>query len=514
MKSNRLTIGNRLMGIFLMLLALLFWVYAGPAGAATPERTVTIVLSEEPDNVEPCESCRSEVGRVILKNIVEPLTEINPVDGNLVPRLATAWEQIDPTTWRLTLRKGVKFHDGADFNAEAVKYSINRLMDKNLNCEVRFKFLSHLTMTPTVIDSHTLDVKTDVPEPIFPTLMGTVTIASPNTPMGKATRSPVGTGPYKFVKWDPGKEIVVERFDGYWGEKPQVEKAVYVWRTESTVRAAMVKTGEADIAPNLAVQDANDPQMDHSFFNSETSRLRIDTTTAPLSDRRVRQALNYAIDRDAIRGSILSKDVVPATQLVVPSINGHNPDLKVWPYDPEKAKNLLAEARKDGVPVDTEILMVGRVGIYPNATELMEASLAMYQAIGLNVKLKMFEVGVWNNYFTKPFPQDRPPTLQQAQHDNNNGDAVFTVFNKYACDGGQSTTCDKELDSLIAKAQVATGAERKKLWQQAFTRINDQIICDVPLFHMVGYTRVGNRINFQPSIATNSELQLAQMTFK
>ena len=514
MKSNYLAIGNRLMSIFLVLLAMLFWVYAGPVGAASPEKTVKIVLSEEPDNVEPCNSCRSAVGRVILKNVVEPLTEINPNDGSIVPRLATAWKQIDATTWHLSLRKGVKFHDGADFNAEAAKYSINRLMDKSVECEVQFKFLAHLTMTPKVIDSHTLEIKTDVPEPIFPVLMGVVTITSPNTPMGKWTRHPVGTGPYKFVKWDPGKEIVLERFDGYWGEKPAVEKAVYVWRTESVVRAAMVKTGEADIAPNLAVQDANDPDMDSSYFNSETSRLRIDTKRAPLSDRRVRQALNYAIDRDAIRGSILSKDVVPATQLVVPSINGHNPDLKVWPYDPEKAKKLLAEARKDGVPVDKEILMVGRVGIYPNATELMEASLAMYQAIGLNVKLKMFEVGVWNNYFTKPFPKDKPPVIQQGQHDNNNGDPVFTVFNKYACGGGQSTTCDKELESLIAKAQVATGAERKKLWQQVFKRVNDEIISDVPLFHMVGYTRVGKRINFQPSIATNSELQLSQITFK
>ena len=514
MKSNHLAIGNRLMRIFLVLLAMLFWVCAGPVGAASPEKTVKIVLSEEPDNVEPCNSCRSAVGRVILKNVVEPLTEINPDDGSIVPRLATAWKQIDATTWHLTLRKGVKFHDGADFNAEAAKYSINRLMDKNVECEVQFKFLAHLKMTPNVIDSHTLEVKTDVPEPIFPVLMGTVTITSPNTPMGKWTRNPVGTGPYKFVKWDAGKEIVLERFDGYWGEKPVVEKALYVWRTESVVRAAMVKAGEADIAPNLAVQDANDPAMDSSYFNSETSRLRIDTTRAPLSDRRVRQALNYAIDRDAIRGSILSKDVVAATQLVVPSINGHNPDLKVWPYNPEKAKKLLADARKDGIPVDKEILMVGRVGIYPNATELMEASLAMYQAIGLNVKLKMFEVGVWNNYFTKPFPKDQPPVIQQGQHDNNNGDPVFTVFNKYACGGGQSTTCDKDLDSLVSQAQVATGAERKKLWQQVFKRVNDKIISDVPLFHMVGYTRVGKRVNFQPSIATNSELQLSQITFK
>ena len=91
----------------------------------------------------------------------------------------------------------------------------------------------------------------------------------------------------------------------------------------------------------MRTQNFRNPDMDFSYFNSETSRLRIDAAIPPLDDIRVRKALNYAIDRDAIRGSILSKDVMPATQLVVPSINGHNPNLKVWPYDPEKAKKLL-----------------------------------------------------------------------------------------------------------------------------------------------------------------------------
>jgi peptide/nickel transport system substrate-binding protein len=144
----------------------------------------------------------------------------------------------------------------------------------------------------------------------------------------------------------------------------------------------------------------------------------------------------------------------------------------------------------------------------------MEASMAMFQAVGFNMKMKMFDVGVWNDYITKPFPKDVGPNLLQGQHDNNNGDPVFTVFNKYHSDGSQSTTTDKELDDMIIKAQTASGDERVKLWQEVFKRINEDIICDVPLFHMVGYTRVGKRINFKPSIATNSELQLSQITFK
>ncbi len=488
----------------------------GTSGALTPalaegEADVTIVLSEELDLVEPCQASRSNIGRVIKQNVAETMTEIDPVDGSITPRLATSWEQVDDLTWRFKLREGVKFHDGADLNADAVVYAINRTMDETLDCEVRTKFFGNISLTPTAVDDLTVDIATDSPVPILPTMMGTFTIVSPNTAMGEPTREPTGTGPYVFENWAPGESITLVRNADYWGEQPAVAKATYVWRTESAVRAAMVATGEADIAANIAVQDATDSATDFSYPNSETSRLRIDTTLAPLDDVRVRKALNLAFDREGVRGTILSPDVIPATQLVVPSINGHNPDLKVWPYDPAEAKKLLDDARADGVPVDNEILLLGRINIYPNATEIMEAIHAMYLDLGLNVKLRMVEVAEWVDYLTKPYAEDRPPIVQQSQHDNNNGDAVFTVYNKYHSEGAQSTTENPALDDVIVRAGEASGDERRKLFQEAFRIINDEIVADVPMFHMVGYTRVGPRVTFTPDISTNSELHIAKI---
>ncbi|MFT5174769.1 MAG: peptide/nickel transport system substrate-binding protein, partial [Gammaproteobacteria bacterium] len=314
--------------------------------------------------------------------------------------------------------------------------------------------------------------------------------------------------------WKSGQEIVLKRFPGYWGKQPQVETARYIWRTESTVRAAMVEVGEADIAPNIAVQDATKPGMDFSYPNSETTRLRLDTMRPPLNDKRVRMALRYAFDRDALRGSILSKDIINATQIVVPSINGHNPALKVSEYNPAKAKALIAQARAAGVPVDTELEIVGRINIYPNGTEAMEVMMSMFQAVGFKVKLRMLEVGEWLDILTKPYAENRGPVLLQAQHDNNNGDAVFSVFNKFACDGAQSTVCDKALDARIAKASTLSGDARRKEWQEVMRIINEDIASDVWMYHMVGYSRVGKRINFIPSISTNSELHLQTITFK
>jgi peptide/nickel transport system substrate-binding protein len=477
----------------------------GVSGTAAPalaqDKTVTVVLSEEPEGLDGCNSNRSTVGRVVKQNIVETLTEIDPKDGTITPRLATSWEKVDDKTWRFKLREGVKFHDGAPFNAETAAKGIKRTMDTGegkargtggLDCETRTKSFGDLKIVGKPVDEYTLEISANKAVPILPTRMGVVSISSPNTPMDKLVLDPVGTGPYVFDKWTPGQEIILKRNPDYWGEKPQVETARYIWRKESAVRSAMVKVGEADIAPNIAVQDATEAGMDFSYPNSETTRLRIDMSRPPLDNRNFRLALNYAIDREALRGSVLSKDVEHATQIVVPSINGHNPNLKVIPYDLAKAQSLLAKAKADGAPVDKELEIVGRINIYPNATETMEAMMAMLQAAGFKVKLRMLE----------------------AQHDNNNGDAVFSVYNKYACDGAQSTTCDKELDKLIAKASTLSGDERRKAWQEVFRIINEDLVADVWMYHMVGYSRVGDRINFTPSISTNSELHLEDITFK
>ncbi len=486
----------------------------GTAREAHAQKIVTVVLSEEPDVIDPCESTRSNVGRVVKQNITETLTEIDPADGSITPRLATAWKQTGNLVWRISLRKGVKFHDGSDFNAASTKKAIERTLNPESDCEIRLKMFGNVKMSVKVVDDYTLDISTESLQPILPTMLGTMTITGPNMQPLKGDRNPVGTGPYKFVRWIPGQEVVLERFDGYWGDKPEAEGARYVFRSESAVRAAMVKVGEADIAPNIALQDATDANMDFGYFNSETTRIRIDLTRAPLDDIRVRKALNYAIDRDALIGSIFSEDVIPMTNIVVPSINGHNPNLKVWPYDPAKAKKLLAEAKADGVPVDKEILILGRLGIYPNATEAMEAMHAMLSEVGFNVKLKMVEVSQWVDFFTKPYAEDRGPVLQQGQHDNNNGDAVFSVFFKYACDGPQSTTCDKQVDDGIKAASAATGDKRRKLWQEVFRRIHEDIVPDVQMFHMIGYSRVNPRIDFTPTISTNSELHVEDVKFK
>ena len=293
-------------GRIMLALAILFSLVTGTAAAAPEPSAVTIVLEAEPDNLDPGNTSISHTGKVLLKNVLEPLTEFNPDDGKITPRLATSWKRKDPSTWQFSLRKGVKFHDGSDFNAAAVLFNIQRLYDKRINERNRDKYFNYLKMEGKAIDSYTVEIKLDKPESLLPTLMGAFAICSPKTPADKWTREPIGTGPYRLAKWDAGSQIVLERFPGYWGKRPEVEKATFRFRTESAVRASMVEIGEADIASNIAVQDAKNPALDYSYFNSETLHLIIGAWEPPLNDMRVRMALNLAVDRNALRGQVVN----------------------------------------------------------------------------------------------------------------------------------------------------------------------------------------------------------------
>lgn len=487
-------------------------VLAASASQAADAKGITIVTLEEPLSLDACDSTQSSVGRVIRGNVVEALTQID-TKGQVQPKLATEWKQVDAKTWRFILRDGVKFQDGTAFNADAVAKSANRTFDKTMHCVTGDQYFNDATYTAKAIDEKTVEIASSQDEPIMPTRMAFLDVQAPASLGRDKSKGAIGTGPYKVSAWKPGQSVELVRTEAYWDKMPDFDKATYYWRAESAVRAAMVQTGEADIAMEIAPQDAT-TAMDIAYPNSETSFFPMDVTVPPLNDKRIREAINLSIDREGLRGTLFHKDAIAATQIVLPSVNGYNPDIPQWKYDPEKAMKLVEEAKADGVDTSLPIYVYGRIGVYTNAGEVVEALQSMISAIGLNAKAQMFEVAAAEERNQKPRPEGRPANLHQAQHDNNKGDAVFSVFTKYHSNGIQSRISDKELDTLIDKAQVSTGDERRKLWQQVFWKINVDIIADVPLFHMVSSIRVGPRVEYTPDITTNTQVELGKVRLK
>ena len=308
------------------------------SAAQAANTDITIALNEEPNVVEPCMTSQSNIGRVLLQNVSETMTELNPKDGSLMPRLATSWEQQNDSTWRFHLRKDVKFSNGESFGADDVVHSIERTLSDKLSCEIGAKFFGGMKITAKKVDDNTVDISSDPAQPILPLLMSTMTIVPKDTPM-EFVRKPIGTGPYVMSAWNPGQNIVLTRRDNYWGKEPAVTKATYVFRPDDAVRAAMVPTGEADIVPLISQNDATNPKTDFAYPNSETTYIRIDWTKKPFDDIRVRQALNYAIDRDAFLGTLIPKQATKAVTMTPPSALGVPKDLQPYAYDPAKAKD-------------------------------------------------------------------------------------------------------------------------------------------------------------------------------
>ncbi|SEN54398.1 peptide/nickel transport system substrate-binding protein [Paracoccus alcaliphilus] len=495
----------------------LIWGAFATAAALSPafaqDSTVRIVLNEEVDLLEPCMTTRSNIGRVTLQNVNETLAFLDLREGGgLQPKLAESWEQLDDGSWRFHLRQGVTFSDGTTFDANDVKHSFDRAMDPSITCEVP-RYFGGMTVSAEVVDEHTIDFSADPEQPILPLLLTLIAIVPEETPI-EFVRDPIGTGPYALSEWTPGQRIVLSQRDDYWGEQPAVTEATYLFRADPAVRAAMVATGEADISPSIAALDATNPETDFSYLDSETVYGRLDHSVTPFDDLRVRKALNLAIDREAFIGTLVPEGALLASAVYPPPTLGWNESVEVWPYDPEEAARLLQEAAADGVATDTPITLVGRTANFPNNVEILEAVQQMLQEAGFTVELQFYEVAEFEELYSKPYPEGRGPMIVVAMHDNSRADPSFSMYFKYASDGRQSGIDDPKADDLINRAQAATGEEREALWKELHAYLHDEVVADLLLFHMVGFSRVNERLDWQPTMATNSQLPLADIAFR
>lgn len=475
--------------------------WAGMAKAAEPGR-ITVAIAAEPKDLDPCNIVSSGIGLVLRQNVVETLTTLDPDNSAPKPKLAEKWTQNADGSWRFNLRKDVKFHDGTPLKAEAVKASIERQTRQDLNCSSRTK-LPNTKYAITVVDDHTLDIVPSPAEPLLPVFLSFVGITTlpKDAPI---SRTPNGTGPFSFVKWEPTQSIRFDTNADYWGDKTQLKGVSYLFRKDSALRSAMVDTGEADIALDLARQDSTNPALDQTYFNGETTRIRL-VLQPPLNDIRVRKALNLSFDRSALIGTVLNPKVVAASQLMLPKVVGYDKDLKVWPYDQKQARELLKQAKADGVPVDKQIRLIGRAGYFANSEEVLQVMGQMWTEVGFNIKLEMMEHAQWNKIVNKPYDAERPAMMIQEMHDNNNGDAAFTLPFKFRSTGGHAEVSDPKLDALLDKAVQSSGEERAAAFREV-GKITYDMITDVVQYHMVSVIKVSPRIDFRPGNKTYSGL--------
>jgi peptide/nickel transport system substrate-binding protein len=473
--------------------------------------SVVLALPMEPTSLDPCDDSTNANARVIRDNVVQALTALNPGTGAVGPLLATSWTHPEPRTWLFTIRPGVTFQDGSPLNAAAVAFGINRAMDPKLVCQTLSLFPT--ATSASVQSAMTVKIVTADPDPILPARMAYVDLPSPKTPKAGRTSTPIGTGPYKLTGHVIGQQITLAAYSGYWGPKPQVTKAKYVWRSEDTVRAAMAKTGEADIAMDLPAQDVTNDSQTEDFSENSTFFLRPLTTKAPLNDVRVREALAYAIDKKKITSALMTRTGTPTDQLVTKLINGFIPNYTGRQFDLAKAQSLLAQAKAAGVPTDTPIQLIAEQNLFPGSDEVAQALQQMLQTAGFKIQLRTVEAAAWSKYLRKPDSLTEPVNIMMVTHDNISGDASLSYPNYFGNSGHVSGLDNDAVQSALLKAATLSGPARAAAYQAIARTAYDDLQAIVPIAELRGLLMLSNRVHYQANGFTNLEVKLSDITF-
>ncbi len=477
--------------VFVMVAAVEVWgIRAGSTAPVTPKpRTLRMVMPSEPSGVDPIGLHGANIlAQPLVCNVMEPLVDVGK-KGEPVPRLATKWEHSpDLTKWRFYLRKGVKFHNGTDFTSRDVLEYARWLIQEGSKSLL---YERTPVKDAVAVDDYTIDLIFEKPQPLLlirgrSFLIPPVAISKANREMMK--NQPIGTGPYRFVEWRRGLNIKLAKFDGYWGPKPQIDDVDIIFRGEEAVRAAALQAGEADWVYGLDIEAASSAPKVARRPSSDTVWIMFDeyiqkefTGKEPIfADKRLRLAVDYAIDRKAVV-TLFGGFVTPSLgQFASPGDFGFDPTLESRPYDLEKAKALVKEAGAVGKVVT----MVAPAGRYTKDREVAEALAYMIEKTGLKVKLMVVPKAEVSKY-KRTVGADRKYMADIVFTPSDTLLEVETRYGQILVQGGpNSAVNDPKTASLYKEALTET--DYTKRWEKiakAWAYVHEEVHC-VPVFKL------------------------------
>jgi peptide/nickel transport system substrate-binding protein len=399
---------RRCLGLLVAVVAL-----SSPAWAA-PSGTVIVAQGVDPTTLDPMNHQETPAAN-LARNIFDTLLERDQ-DLKIQPALAAAMPRLlSATVWEFKLRPGVKFQNGEPVDAEAVKFSLERLVDPKLKLRGATPFapIDHVE----IVDPLTVRIHTKAPWPILDSLMAQsqAAILPPKyyreKDMPYLAKNPVGSGPFKFVRWVKDDRIELEANEQYWRGAPRIKKLVFRPIPDDAVRVAALQNGEIDIAvnipPHLATIIANHPKLFLSTAPSvrtiqlmyythqyDAQNKLVGPYPGPVADRRVRLAMNYAVDVDEIIKAVLDGKGTRVATMLTDKHFGFDPQLKPIKQSLARTKQLLTEA---GFPNGLDMVLNGPQGRYVRDKEVAEAIAGQLTKAGIRTTLKTFEWGTYLN---------------------------------------------------------------------------------------------------------------------
>lgn len=432
-------------------------------------KRITILQSSDPKAFDPTATFlahEENVGTQVYDNLAWLDRDLKPD-----PKLAVSWRNVAPLAWEVKLRTGVKFTNGEPFNAEAVIESFKYFTRPQSAQRSRFIGWEAIER----IDDSTVRIRTKGPDPRFLITLVQLQVMPPGVlrtnPASLAER-PIGTGPYKFVEWVKGERIVLEANDEHWRGRPKIDRITFKAVPEALARVAALQAGQADLILNvppesvdLLERGANTKVL--SIASTRNVTIIFDNRTPPFNDARVRQALNYAVDKHSLNRNILGGRALIQATPSHPLTFGHNADVKPYPYDPQKAKELLAQA---GYPNGFTLEFHHPTGRWLKDVEVAQAVAGMLEKVGVRSKLLTREYNTFFSTWAKGELKGMAMigTLSQIDADR----TVLLFLNSKGSYPHYSK--DPKLDAMYDQAQTLDLAKREQLLREMERYIHEQ----------------------------------------
>jgi peptide/nickel transport system substrate-binding protein len=464
-----------------------------PAG---PYGTMTLGLSSSINTLDPFNFPELNTFNVV-HHICEALI-YQADDGTPAPGLAVSWENLDDTTWRLKLREGVRFHNGETFDATAVVFSWQYSQQPEILQKWGYSSIDNIEIE----DEYTVLITTKSPDPLFTARLMDMGFIVPPKYLEEHGQEyfaehPVGTGPYKFVEWVKGDHVTLEANTDYWMPSvPKIERLVFVPIPEVSSRVAALEAGQIDLAYRVESQYVPDLLFDPDinvlrFVVPRVYYLGFNTVNlgkgTPIEDERVRQALAYALDVQTIIDRVMEGNATRVNGLVGNNDFGHDDNIEPFPYDPDKAKALLAEA---GYPDGFEIDMGGPAGAYSRGKEVCEAAVGYWEDIGVKVNLQMIEGGkYWDDAANRKYP----PIFFDSWS-TRTGDAQERLEGMLLEDGSYSNYYDPEIESLVKDIGITVDLDAREGMLSELQRLMQEKVPAIGMFEPYGYLATNERV--------------------